>query len=279
MQIIRTLAKMQKSVARRDRSQVTGFVPTMGFLHQGHLSLVERCRENCDICVVSIFVNPAQFGPKEDLANYPRDLEQDLKLLSKYGVDQVFLPTQEDMYPSGYRTWVEVEGWSSILCGASRPGHFRGVATVVLKLLHLVQPQKMFMGSKDFQQTVILEKLLQDLNLETRIIRCPIVREADGLAMSSRNSYLNAEQRIQARCLFQALQQAKILYQQGTNSSQALIQVAREIISAAGGRPDYIKLVDATTLEERDEADDNTRLLLAVFIGTTRLIDNDALSA
>jgi len=270
---------MQKSVARRDRSQVTGFVPTMGFLHQGHLSLVERCRENCDICVVSIFVNPAQFGPKEDLANYPRDLEQDLKLLSKYGVDQVFLPTQEDMYPSGYRTWVEVEGWSSILCGASRPGHFRGVATVVLKLLHLVQPQKMFMGSKDFQQTVILEKLLQDLNLETRIIRCPIVREADGLAMSSRNSYLNAEQRIQARCLFQALQQAKILYQQGTNSSQALIQVAREIISAAGGRPDYIKLVDATTLEERDEADDNTRLLLAVFIGTTRLIDNDALSA
>jgi pantoate--beta-alanine ligase len=257
----------------------TGFVPTMGYLHEGHLSLVRRSNESCGETVVSIFVNPSQFGATEDLGSYPRDLERDIQLLSQYEVNYLFCPASGEMYPPGYRTWIEVEGLSSILCGASRPGHFKGVATIVMKLVNIVKPQRMFMGLKDYQQTVVLQRMLKDLNSEAEIVPCPIVREADGLALSSRNSYLSAEQRKQALCLSQALEEAKRLYRKGIRDSRTLIGRAGEIIAETGGKADYVKIVHGATLEEVDAAAEGSRMLLAVFIGGTRLIDNDALSA
>lgn len=277
MELIESIADMKDVVMALDADQSLGFVPTMGALHAGHLSLVEQSTKKCDLSVVSIYVNPAQFGPQEDLANYPRNLDRDLELLAKHKVNYVFFPDSEEMYPAGYRTWVDVAGLGDILCGASRPGHFRGVATIVLKLVHIIQPEYMFMGLKDYQQIVILETMLKDLNSETSIVRCPIVREKDGLALSSRNVYLNAKERLQALCLHHSINAAKDMASKGTKDAAKIIQAVEKIILAADSKPDYIKLVDANTLAEQKTVAENTRLLLAVRIGKTRLIDNDAL--
>lgn len=278
MELIDSTLQMKQVLRELDPKLSVGFVPTMGALHAGHLSLVEQSTQSCDRTVVSIFVNPAQFGPKEDLSKYPRDLDKDLDSLSRHQVDYVFFPTSEEMYPAGYRTWIEVSEISDILCGASRPGHFRGVATVVMKLTQIVKPDKMFMGLKDYQQIVVLETMLRDLNSDTRIVRCPIVREQDGLALSSRNIYLDRAERISALCLSQAIKTAKKLVARGQKDATEIIRAAEETILNAGGKPDYIKLVDGSTLAEVSEVDENTRLILAVFVGKTRLIDNDALS-
>ena len=274
MQIYKTIAENREALAGEALQKKIGFVPTMGALHKGHLSLVERCHSESDLTVVSIYVNPAQFGPQEDLNHYPRNLEKDIDLLRNYHVDIVFTPDDVQMYPEGYCTWVQVEGLSDILCGASRPGHFRGVATIVLKLMHIVNPKLMFMGMKDYQQIIVLEKMIEDLNLETKIVRCPIVREPDGLAMSSRNSYLTPDERQRATCLIKALKNAQKMVNEGYLDSSILISEAENIIKQADGRIDYIKIVDGSTLQELPEVRSGSRMMLAVYIGNTRLIDN-----
>jgi pantoate--beta-alanine ligase len=256
-----------------------GFVPTMGYLHEGHLSLVAKSNAECDITVVSVFVNPAQFGPQEDLSNYPRDLERDLAMLERYKVDYVFFPTSEMMYPAGYLSWITVEGISGVLCGASRPGHFKGVATIVAKLVNLVNPDYMYMGEKDYQQIVVLETMLRDLNMHTRIIPCPIVREKDGLALSSRNKYLDKNERKKALCLSKSLKLAKDLYSKGETDPNLLTIAMTTVILKAGAKIDYIAFADPNTLQPVPKADDRTRVLLAVYIGKTRLIDNSSLSS
>jgi len=274
MQIIDSIKAMQEIGNNWDAGKRIGFVPTMGYFHQGHLSLVAEANKQSEITVVSIFVNPSQFGPNEDFDSYPRDMQRDLELLSNYKVDYVFSPSSEQMYPQDYRTWVEVEGISSILCGASRPGHFRRVATVILKLINILKPNLMFMGEKDFQQVTVLKKMLKDLNCITQIVPCHIIREDDGLAMSSRNIYLNPEQRKQALCLFKAIQQAQTQYKQGIRETIFLQKEAADLVKKFGGIVDYISFVEPNTLQEVAIADDNTRIMLAVFIGKTRLIDN-----
>jgi pantoate--beta-alanine ligase len=279
MQLIHSTIEMQALMAQTPPGEPRGFVPTMGYLHEGHLSLVKRCKQDCAQSVVSIFVNPTQFGPNEDFASYPRDPDRDLKALEKEGVDIVFNPSVGEIYPAGHRTWVDVSRLSEVLCGASRPGHFRGVATVVLKLVNIVQPNLMFMGIKDFQQVVILERMLGDLNTKTRIVRCPIVREADGLAMSSRNSYLDDIERGRAICLSHAIREAKYMFSRGERNCRKLEEVALEQIRSCEGKVDYLHCVDPRSLEVTDIAEPDTRLVMAVFIGKTRLIDNDALGA
>jgi len=274
MQIYKTITETREALAGEALQKKIGFVPTMGALHKGHLSLVERCHSESDLTVVSIYVNPAQFGPQEDLNHYPRNLEKDIDLLRNYHVDIVFTPDDVQMYPEGYCTWVQVEGLSDILCGASRPGHFRGVATIVLKLMHIVNPKLMFMGMKDYQQIIVLEKMIEDLNLETKIVRCPIVREPDGLAMSSRNSYLTPDERQRATCLIKALKNAQKMVNEGHLDSSILISEAENIIKQSDGRIDYIKIVDGSTLQELPEVRSGSRMMLAVYIGNTRLIDN-----
>jgi pantoate--beta-alanine ligase len=255
-----------------------GFVPTMGCLHEGHLSLVTASKENCDITIVSIFVNPAQFGPTEDLASYPRNLDRDLALLEAEGVDYVFFPTAEMMYPEGYRTWVEVQWMGDILCGASRPGHFKGVCTVVLKLINIVRPHFMFMGEKDFQQLSILRKMSLDLNLKLQIIGCPIIREADGLAKSSRNVYLDPQQRIQAGNIYKSLMLARSMVRDGRSRADAVILEVAKHLEAEGLKIDYVSIVDARDLQMQTELNEHSRMLIAVHVGKTRLIDNMPLS-
>jgi len=260
------------------QGKTIGFIPTMGYLHEGHLSLVAESNKQCDITVVSIFINPSQFGVTEDLSSYPRDMKRDLTLLQQYNVDYVFCPTSDEMYPKAYQTWVNVEEISSVLCGASRPGHFRGVATVVLKLVNLIKPELMFMGEKDFQQIAVLKTMLKDLNFETHLVSCPIVRETDGLAMSSRNKYLNPQERTQAKCLSQAIQKIRTLYKEGEQSVDELRNQAVKLISDMGGRIDYISFVNPETLQEVNQVLCNSRIVMAVFIGKTRLIDNSPMS-
>lgn len=272
MKVINDLQAMQDLVYPPLAS--IGFVPTMGYLHEGHLSLVKASRQACDVTVVSIFVNPTQFGPNEDLSSYPRDIERDLHLLEAEGADYVFFPTGDMMYPDGYKTWVEVDELSSILCGASRPGHFRGVCTVVLKLIGIVRPHRMFMGEKDFQQLSILRKMAEDLNLRIDIIGCPIVREADGLAKSSRNVYLDPSQRITALSLSQALLSARQMAAAGELSASSLIAKATELIANSGARVDYVSIVDARNLQAQESINDHSRMILAAYVGKTRLIDN-----
>lgn len=272
MKIINTLQEMQS--ISYPQGQSVGFVPTMGYLHEGHLSLVARSNQECDLTVVSIYVNPAQFGPNEDLSSYPRNLQRDLDLLSSFKVDYVFIPDDAMMYPKGYLTWVEVEQISGILCGASRPGHFKGVATIVLKLVNLVRPTRMYMGEKDYQQVKLLTKMAADLNLSVKIVPCPIVRESDGLALSSRNVYLSPEQRIQARSLNQAWKQAQASVQTGITSAAVLISDATQLLLNDGARLDYVKIVHCDTLEDQSLVTSESRMLIAAYIGNTRLIDN-----
>jgi len=267
---------MQAYVKRaRTDGKTVGLVPTMGAFHEGHLSLMRRARAENDIVVTSIFVNPTQFGPKEDYDAYPRDLENDSKMAEKIGVDVIFAPSVKDMYPQGYATFVNVERITEKMCGASRPGHFRGVATVVTKLFNIIPAHKAYFGQKDAQQCVVIKRMSEDLNFDIDIVILPTVRENDGLAMSSRNKYLSDEERRSALVLFKSLSMAKELIRSGELNSEKIRQKMLDIINAEPlARVDYISIVDAETLEDLNEIKDNTLIALAVFIGKTRLIDN-----
>lgn len=252
-----------------------GLVPTMGFLHEGHLSLVRQARQECASVVVSVFVNPTQFGPHEDLAKYPRDLQRDLDLLEGGGVDLVWVPTDEIMYPPGYQTWVVVEDITKPLEGAMRPGHFRGVATVVAKLFNAVQPQKAYFGQKDAQQVAVIRQMVRDLDFPLDIVVCPTLREADGLAMSSRNTYLSPEERRQATVISRALFQAKNMYAAGEREANKLLGVVLDTLATEPEvKIQYVSCADPDTLKELDGMVTTALISMAVMVGKTRLIDN-----
>lgn len=273
MKVITGLAELRQERARL--AGPVGCVPTMGYLHEGHLSLVRRAKAECASVEVSIFVNPTQFGPNEDLARYPRDLPRDLAMLEAEGVDLVWTPTVEEMYPPGFQTWVTVEKLSQGLEGAARPGHFRGVATVVTKLFNAMLPDKAYFGQKDAQQAAVIRQMTRDLNFPVEIVVCPTVREPDGLAMSSRNTYLQAEERQAATVLFRALSAAEQAYRQGERRAETLRQIVREVVGAEPlARLQYVSCADYETLEELDLVQGKALLSLAVYIGQTRLIDN-----
>jgi pantoate--beta-alanine ligase len=247
----------------------------MGALHAGHASLIRAAREETGFVVVSIFVNPTQFGPAEDFSRYPRPLEDDLEVSGREGADVVFAPETAEVYPPGFRTFVEVQGLQDVLCGASRPGHFRGVATVVLKLLHMVQPDVAYFGQKDYQQARVLRQMVRDLNVPVRLRVCPIVRAPDGLALSSRNQYLDPDQRRRATVLYQALQQARQLVGVGERRAAVVREAVRaRIENTPGATLDYAAVVDADTLQPVDRLPKETLVAVAVRFGTTRLIDN-----
>jgi pantoate--beta-alanine ligase len=247
----------------------------MGYLHEGHLSLIRQAKAECDHVVVSIFVNPTQFGPNEDLSKYPRDLERDFSLIEPLGVDFVWTPTVEVMYPAGYQTWVEVDAITRLLEGAMRPGHFKGVTTVVAKLFNGVQPHKAYFGQKDAQQQTVIRQMVRDLNFPLEVVVCPIVREADGLAMSSRNKYLEGADREAASVLFRSLSAAKGMYEAGERNAEKLREKMKEIIEKEPrARLQYVSCADFDTLEELDVVNGKSLLSMAVLIGKTRLIDN-----
>jgi pantoate--beta-alanine ligase len=282
MEIINRRQRMS-SVARkvrREQDRTIGLVPTMGALHEGHLSLVREARRMCDIVVVSVFVNPAQFGPGEDFEHYPRDLTRDTAILTDYNVDYIFAPAVEEIYPKGFSTHVTVDGLSDQLEGASRPGHFRGVATVVTILLNIVRPDFAFFGQKDAQQALIIKRLVRDLAFDTEIVVLPTVREESGLALSSRNTYLNEEEQQAATILYRALARAKEAYKNGERNGGRLAGTIRATIETEPrARIDYISVTDADTLEKLEKLDDRTVLVaVAVHFGKTRLIDNIVLN-
>jgi pantoate--beta-alanine ligase len=261
---------------RREENRTIGFVPTMGSLHQGHLSLIHEARALCDVVVASIFVNPTQFGPREDFNSYPRDLTRDSALLAEYNVDYVFAPTVDEIYPTGFSTYVTVEGLTDQLEGAARPGHFRGVTTVVAILLHVVRPSFAFFGQKDAQQSIVIKKMVSDLAFDTEIVVMPIVREESGLALSSRNAYLDAGQRRAAAVLNSALSEAGHAYGEGERHGGRLVELVRSRLEQEPlVRIDYVSLNDAETLAKLDWLEERPALLsLAAFVGETRLIDN-----
>lgn len=273
MKIVDTIAAMK--VWRGQITGSVGFVPTMGFLHEGHLVLVRHARSGNSQVAVSLFVNPTQFGPQEDFAQYPRDPERDLALLEKEGTDIVFMPTAEEMYPKGFNSWVEVEKVTERLEGAARPGHFRGVATVVAKLFNIVEPTKAYFGQKDAQQAVVIKKMVADLNMNLEIVVVPTVREPDGLAMSSRNIYLDPEERRAATVLYRALSRAQQSWERGESDAECLRQEMIDLIQQEPWATiGYVNVADATTLEELTRIDRPALVSLAVKIGKTRLIDN-----
>jgi len=273
MQLIRTLSELRKYLPTLPRP--LGLVPTMGFLHEGHLALVRRARAECAAVGVSIFVNPAQFGPQEDLARYPRDLDRDLRMLEKAGTDVVWAPEAGEVYPPGYQTYVTVEEVSLPLEGAARPGHFRGVATVVAKLFNAFTPDRAYFGRKDAQQVAVIRRMACDLNFPLEIVVCPTVRERDGLAMSSRNTYLNPQERRAAAVLYRALSAAKAAYQRGERAAEKLRTAMDGSLAAEPlARMEYVSAADPDTLRELDRIDGNALLSMAVRIGKTRLIDN-----
>lgn len=260
--------------ARRQELRV-GLVPTMGALHEGHLSLVRAAKAHSDFVVVSIFVNPLQFGPKEDLSKYPRTFDQDRALLEKEEVDLIFAPSEVEMYPGGATTSVSVEGLSERLDGQYRPGHFRGVTTVVSKLFHIVEPDKAFFGQKDAAQVAIIKRMVRDLDMPVEIVVCPIVREPDGLALSSRNIYLSPEQRKQALILSRAIKHVQQLFNQGERRAEHLVTAGKEVFAEVPAvRLDYLSIVDPDSLEPVEHAAAGTLVAVAAFVGTTRLIDN-----
>jgi pantoate--beta-alanine ligase len=273
---VTTVGEM-KSLVRRwkmDKKRI-GLVPTMGYLHEGHLSLVRESKKRTGVTVVSIFVNPAQFGPGEDFKKYPRDLVKDSAFLASGGVDCLFYPDATDIYPSGFRTYIEVHGLQDRLCGKSRPGHFRGVATVVLKLFNIVSPDLAFFGAKDAQQVLIIRRMAADLDLDVEVVTCPIVREPEGLALSSRNTYLSPDERRAALVLSRSLWQAESAIRTGERDTEKVIAGIRSMIEAEPlARIDYVEAVDPANLEPVVEIRGDVLIALAVFIGTTRLIDN-----
>ena len=265
---------------RREQDRTIGLVPTMGALHEGHLSLVREARRMCDVVVVSVFVNPTQFGPSEDYEAYPRDLTKDTALLTDYNVDYIFAPAPEEIYPKNFSTYVNVGGLSKLLEGESRPGHFRGVATVVAILLNTVRPDFAFFGQKDAQQAVIIRRMVRDLAFDTEIVVSPTVREDSGLAISSRNLYLDAEEQQSAAVIHRALKQAKESYKKGERHAARLAEIVRTTIETEPRvRVDYVNVVDAETLEKLDKVDERPILIaVAAYVGKTRLIDNTMLN-
>jgi pantoate--beta-alanine ligase len=252
-----------------------GLVPTMGALHEGHLSLVRAAKAKCDVVAVSLFVNPAQFGPNEDFSQYPRTFERDRKLLEKEGVHLLFAPSVDEMYPKGASTYVTVENLSQKLCGKSRPGHFRGVTTVVSKLFHIVEPHAAFFGQKDAAQATIIRRMVRDLNIPVEIVVCPIVREPDGLAMSSRNAYLDPQQRKSALVLYRSLMRVQELFNHSERNAARLIAAGKETFAQEPSmRLDYFEIVDPGNLESLSHLSQRSLVAVAAFVGTTRLIDN-----
>ena len=276
MNIINSIGEMrQRSRIARAAGKRLAFVPTMGALHEGHLSLVRAAKSQADLVAVSIFVNPMQFGPSEDLAKYPRPFDKDCALLEKEGIDILFAPTVDEMYPHGAVTYVTVEAMSERLCGKSRPGHFRGVTTVVSKLFHIVEPDLAFFGQKDAAQLAIIRRMVCDLNIPVEIVGCPIVREPDGLAMSSRNAYLDPIQRKAALVLHNALAEIEARFSTGNRQSAPLIQAGKQIFAnELSARLDYLEVVDPDNLEPIDEATRPVLVAVAAYLGPTRLIDN-----
>ena len=276
MKLVRSISEMNAlSRAARSRGAHLGLVPTMGALHEGHLSLVRAARERSDLVAASIFVNPTQFGPNEDFAKYPRALESDCALLEREGVELVFAPSVEEMYPQGAVTWVVVGGLSERLCGKSRPGHFRGVTTVVAKLFHIVEPDRAFFGQKDAAQVAIIQRMVRDLNMPVTIEVCPIVREPDGLAISSRNTYLSARERKSALVLHRSLMRVQKLFESGKRDPASLVAAAEPVfVSEPAVRLDYIEIVNPETLEPETAVTKRTLVAVAAFVGQTRLIDN-----
>ncbi|WP_456465222.1 pantoate--beta-alanine ligase [Desulfurobacterium sp.] len=277
MKKVRTVKEM-KGIAEafKRAGKSIGFVPTMGYLHEGHLSLVRRARKENDIVVMSIFVNPTQFGPNEDFEKYPRDEKRDSKLAEREGVDILFLPAVEELYPEPYRTYVEVSEITEVLCGARRPGHFRGVTTIVTKLFNIVKPDRAYFGKKDFQQYKVIKQMVKDLNMDVEVVGCPIVRENDGLAMSSRNIYLSPEERKSALSLYNALKLAKGLIEKGERrASRIKEQMEKFILSHPNVKKiDYIEIVDQDNFKDVEFIKESNLIALAVFVGDTRLIDN-----
>ncbi|WP_163328026.1 pantoate--beta-alanine ligase [Desulfurobacterium thermolithotrophum] len=277
MKIVKKVKEMMAiSSALRRIGKRIGFVPTMGYLHEGHLSLVKFAKKENDIVVMSIFVNPTQFGPNEDFERYPRDLERDSKIAKAEGVDYLFIPEVSEMYPEGYSTYVEVEGLTEVLCGAKRPGHFKGVATVVTKLFNIVRPHRAYFGKKDFQQLKVIERLVKDLNFDIEIVGCPIVREEDGLAKSSRNVYLSPEERKSALSLYRSLKIAKELFEKGIKDAKIVKKEMEKFIMSHPHvkKIDYIEIVDSNSLKPVKSLKRGNLIALAVFVGNTRLIDN-----
>ena len=276
MRIVTTVESLRRLVTKlKNQGKAIGFVPTMGFLHEGHASLLRRSKKDNDITILSIFVNPRQFGPKEDLKNYPRDIKKDEKLAKRENVDIIFYPSVDEIYPTDYLTNVEVSVLSDRLCGTTRPGHFRGVATVVLKLVNMVQPDVMYLGQKDAQQVIIIRKMIEDLNVPLKVKVVPTVREADGLAMSSRNSYLTAEERRQAVILNQSLRDARRKILAGErNASKIITMVRRKIEAQTNGIIDDVQCVNAKDLESVRKITGEVLIALAVKFGRARLIDN-----
>ncbi|AER66975.1 pantothenate synthetase [Thermovirga lienii DSM 17291] len=281
MKIIKEPSEVREYIRQKglNREEI-GFVPTMGYLHEGHLSLVRRCKQENSFCVVSIFVNPLQFGPSEDLAAYPRDFDRDSALLEKEGVDLLFAPREEDMYYPDFSTVVKENKLSRYMCGAFRPGHFDGVCTVVLKLFNIVQPGRAYFGQKDYQQLQVLKRMVRDLNVPVEVIGCPIVRDHDGLALSSRNVYLTEEQRKEALKIPKALEEAERLFKSGVKDVKALEAKVREILSEGDGlKVQYVEIRDAENLEEVNEIKGKVVIAVAAYVGKARLIDNKILES
>ncbi|MGQ9617662.1 MAG: pantoate--beta-alanine ligase [Candidatus Aminicenantia bacterium] len=276
MEIFSKIEELKKKLGEEKRKgKSIGFVPTMGYLHEGHLSLVRQSIKETDVSVVSIFVNPIQFGPGEDFNRYPRDIDSDIELLEKEGVNYLFYPDNDEMYPKGYKTFVEVNDLGKKLCGKSRPGHFKGVTTVVLKLFNIVKPDRAYFGQKDAQQAIIIKKMIKDLNLDIDLVVMPIVREKDGLAMSSRNVYLNEEERTGALVLYKSLKEAEKMILEGERDAVKIIEKMRNvIIQYPKAVIDYIEIVDTEELESVNPLKGEFLIALAVYIGKARLIDN-----
>ncbi|MDE2027008.1 MAG: pantoate--beta-alanine ligase [Candidatus Omnitrophica bacterium] len=276
MRVVKTVKQLRLIIdGLRRKGRTIGFIPTMGYLHEGHLSLVRRCRQECDVTVVSIYVNPKQFGPHEDLQRYPRDIGRDSTMLKKENIDILFIPSDNAVYSSGYLTYIDVENVSRALCGAFRPGHFRGVATVVAKLLNMVQPHALYLGQKDAQQVAVLKRMAADLNFPVAVRTVPTMREADGLAMSSRNVYLSAAHRAQAPVIYKSLVAVRRCIRQGERRSATLVaMIKRNIESNSEGKIQYVACVDAESLEPLKTLRHRVLIAVAVFFGTTRLIDN-----
>ncbi len=274
---IKSIDEMQKiSKVYKKNGKTIGFVPTMGYLHEGHISLIRCAKRENDIVIVSIFVNPIQFGENEDLDKYPRDIKRDLTICNNEGVDIVFNPSYKDMYPEGFQTYVVVEELTKGLCGDYRPGHFKGVTTVVTKLFNIVKPDRAYFGKKDYQQFKVIQRMVKDLNMDVEVIGCPLIREEDGLAMSSRNKYLSPEERESALSLSRALFRAKEMFEEGERSAEKLKEEMERIILSYPHVKEiqYIEIVDPETLKPKKEAERGDVIALAVFVGDTRLIDN-----
>ncbi|RYD02832.1 hypothetical protein N752_22725 [Desulforamulus aquiferis] len=279
MRLCKTINEIRPLIKSiRLENKTVGLVPTMGYLHEGHLALVREARQCCDFVVMSIFVNPTQFGPKEDFGSYPRDLQRDSALAADAGVDIIFAPEVEEMYPQGFRTSVDVEGITDVLCGAARPGHFRGVATVVTKLFNIVQPDRAFFGQKDYQQVLVIKGLVRDLNINIKVVDVPIARESDGLALSSRNVYLSESEREAAKVLSRSLAKAQEQVANGIRSIEEIRGlVVSEIESEPLARIDYVEIRSIPDLKDLKVLEDRALLALAVKFGNTRLIDNKVL--